>query len=134
MSELVVNLQDPESVSLARQILDMLGNDWPVVPTTSGASASRNGGAVGGSVSASAEPTTPPWEGPDEIDRSGRSNDAARRGSAPHGPENDSKADDADPWATSASGPETPRAATSAPSVGNPAGATASGDDDDPWS
>ena len=64
MSELVVNLQDPESVALAWQILDMLDP-----PTTSVASASRSGGAVGGSVSASAEPTTPPWEGPDEIDR-----------------------------------------------------------------
>ena len=79
--------------------------------------------------------TTPPWEGPDEIDRSGRSNDAARRGSAPHGPESDSKADDADPWATSAPSPETPRAARSEPATGNQADAPASdADDDDPWS
>ena len=87
MSELVVNLQDPESVSLARQILETLGNDWPN-PITSGVSASRNGGEAGGSASASAE-LTPPWEGPNEIDRSGRA-------------ESDSKPDDADPWATSA--------------------------------
>ena len=105
MSELVVNLADPESVELARRILDMLGNDWPS-PITS---------------SASAEPTTPPWEGPDEIDRSGRS-------------QSDSKADDADPWATSAQSPTEPRAARSAPSTGNQAGTSTPADDDNPWS
>ena len=118
MSELVVNLQDPESVSLARQILDMLD------PTTSAANVSRNGGAVGGSASASVE-TTPPWEGPNTIDRS--------RGSAGRS-ESDSKPDDEDPWATSAPSPETPRAARSAPSTGNQAGTSTPADDDNPWS
>ena len=112
MSELVVDLTNPESVELARRVLEALGNDWPAAPTTSGASVSRNGGEDGGSVSASAE-TTPPWEGPDEINRSG-------------GSQSDPKPDDADPWATGAQSTETPRAADSAPSTGT--------DDDDPWS
>src|SRR5690348_9348563 len=99
----------------------MVGNDWPNPPTTSVANANRSGGAVGGSASVSAE-ITPPWEGPDEINRS-------------RGSQSDSKADDADPWATSAPSPETPRAARSEPATGNQADATASdADDDDPWS
>src|SRR5690242_21636488 len=86
VSELVVNLQDPESVALARRVLDSLGNDWPN-PTTSGVSASRDGGAAGGSASVSAD--LPPWEGPNELG----------------GSQSNSKPVDNDPWATSAPSP-----------------------------
>jgi hypothetical protein len=106
VSELVVNLQDPESVALAKRVLEMVGNDWPN-PTTSGVSADLITGAVGGPVSASVE----------------------------HGSQIDSKGLDDDPWATSAPSPEKPRAARSEPATGNPDAVGVSDDDDDnPWS
>jgi hypothetical protein len=113
VSELVVDLTNPESVALARKVLAALD------PTTSGASANRSGGKAGGSASASAD-QVPPWE-PDP---------------AVGGSQIDSKPDDADPWATSAASPETPRAATSGTPSGTLADAEPStgNDDDDPWS
>lgn len=102
----MVNLADPESIALARKVLDMLSDDWPSVDT------------------ASKPAPTHPKRSSDSRSESGRRSTNGAQSLPPE--------DEADPWADTAPSPDKPSETRSAPSSGKQSDASAS-DDDVPW-